>query len=1330
MFRKEPYCVVRNKERDGLSKTTLGLSLLLSICVCMAANVRAFAYEVSVDDKKVSLILGDTQSAATLGAIHELRNDPDTKHYVVRLFVKGNLTSQDREFIETSSVLIVYPRFAGLVRDVLPQTERAREAGALVLGVGATIEPEFTEKGISRDPQVSTYFEAGGVRNLVQMVRCAINRRKGKSLELQEPQAWPDYAYFSPKTGLASVDFDSYEQAQASLMGESNFEHKRRRVGILFSRETAVGGDIETLGSLDKKLRDKGLVPIFAYGYPGDQAVEQLFLDKQGESRVEAVIALTLKIGNVPEKIVPILERVNVPVINAIALNSQNFEQWKGSMTGLDLIERSWQVGAAELAGAISPTVIATRETVVDSSTGQNFALTMPIEERVSRLTDRIEAWVRLRTIENEKKRVALVYYNYPPGRESIGASYLNVMPDSLHAIIEKLRDNKFDLGECPEAAKDLFDVVHAYGSNPSPGDGARREIQRMVESKRVQLLPVKKYREWFDQLPDSFRQTVLKQWGEPEQSEVMTWKDDLGESYFVFPVLRYGNILLGPQPTRGWHHDIEAVYHDITLPPHHQYIAFYLWLQYEFGADACVHVGTHATHEWLPGREVGFDEQDAGEIVVGSIPQLYLYIVDDVGEGLQAKRRGMATMISHQTPPLDRASLSSDLREISALITDYGIASGKGSQAAAGLLRDITQRSSEKGLLKELSIEIGANSVLDEEQIELVEHHLKRIGERLTPFGMHAFGSTLTGEAKKSTIDAILSVEGDLTPELRSSREVEIGNRIDRSGAGEWESLFRGLNGQYVPSGPGGDPIRNSDVLPTGKNFYGFDPARMPSAATYEVGSDLAKAFLEDYARKHSGASPTRLVFNLWGTESSRHEGTIEAQILALMGVRPIWDSRGRVQDVELISREELGRPRVDITIVPSGLYRDLFSKLMLLMDRAVDVVQQDLSDDNPILQNIRYTTEELIREGVEPGLAKRLATVRLFSLPSGAYGAGLEHVIQAEKTWKDEQEINAVFMNRMSHMFGQGFWGTRAGNGESGADLSPMILREAFKGATGVIHSRSSNVYGAVDSDDFYQYLGGTTMAIREANGGKSVDAYVADLSNPRQSEVVSLQQYVGQEMRARYFNPKWIEAMTNEGYAGSRMIRQMTDNLWGWQVTVPEAVGDSKWQEMYEVYVEDRHGLDIRQKFSDAGNVAAYAAMLERMKSVIEKGYWNAAPEVKEKLNRTLLEVQPGVASEQKSVQERADLQPAPSAIALDVAKPIADSKAASGGSTRQLLEMVQGFAMQTERQDNAQGNESKNETKTKSSDWVKVIFVLSGVFFLILNGWFRKPQRLFE
>ena len=1254
---------------------------------------------------KVALLTGDAQSAAAIGAITELRRDPALKDVTVRSFPRIELSDDDRQFVHESDLIIGYTRYGALLRALAPEIRAAADRGSFVAGVGGTLDPEFADLGFKRDAALAAYFDAGGQANLVQMVRAALARKHFPGLKFLPPSVFPEIGFFDPASRQAFARFEDYSAAY--LTGKPE-RHERPWIGILFSRDAATAGQTELLSAINAALDARGFKTLFGFGYPADAALPVLFLDTNSHSRVEAIVGLTLKIGNVPSKLAPLLAQLDVPIINAIGLNSQSRAEWERSASGLDFIERSWQIGSAELAGAISPTIVASKEKLVDLATGETYVMTMPITERVERLADRVQAWVKLRHEPPNERRVAIIYYNYPPGKKSIGASYLNVLPQSLLQILNRLRADGFAANDAPTNADELFTAIRTFGNNPMPGTNVAVELDKLARSGRVQLLPISEYRVWFDQLPESLRTQIVAKWGEPEQSKTMVWRDETGKPFFVFPAQRWGNLLFAPQPTRGWDQDIEAVYHDVTLPPHHQYLAFYLWLQKNFQADAMVHVGTHATHEWLPGKEVGFTAADTGEVIVGAVPQLYPFIVDDIGEGLQAKRRAMATIITHLPPPLDRATLNPELREVSSFINDYHAAREKGSVASDDILRELAHRCEKIGLFKDVGITLATNALLNADQLEALDHYLEKVGDRLTPFGMHTFG-VVPDEAKRAaTAEAILSLEPNLSPDEHARRKADLMARIEASAHAELDALSAGLAGRYIAAGPGNDPIRNPDALPTGKDFYGFDPSRLPTTATFAAGSRLASDLVASYRKRHDGEFPDRLVFNLWGTETSRHEGVMEAQILALMGVRPKWDARGRVQGVELIPQTELGRPRVDVTVIPSGLYRDLFPNLMLLLDQAVNVVKTDTNADNPLLRNIATTRAALEAQGVAPAEAERFASVRLFSVPSGTYGAGLDHAIQQADSWTNEQQVAGVFFNRMSHLFGQGFWGARAASGTN-ADLSPTLLRLALKGAKGVVHSRSSNVYGAIDSDDFYQYLGGTAMAVREVNG-KSAETLVTDLSNPKAGETMTLERYMGREMRARYLNPKWIEAMLKEGYSGARMIRQVTDNLWGWQVTVPDAVGDAKWQEMFETYVQDRHALGIREKFKAAENLAAYQAMVDRMLTVIEKGYWQASPETIARLKQVQTELVPAVAAENATIAKRAKAQlgPAPGVTQTANAQPTLAAKTTPVVSGRVLEEKPR-----TENNSHRHGGN------------LSVISLSAGIaaFVLIAFGWWR-------
>ncbi|MEQ8164318.1 MAG: cobaltochelatase subunit CobN, partial [Smithellaceae bacterium] len=486
---------------------------------------------------------------------------------------------------------------------------------------------------------------------------------------------------------------------------------------------------------------------------------------------------------------------------------------------------------------------------------------------------------------------------------------------------------------------------------------------------------------------------------------------------------------------------------------------------------------------------------------------------------------------------------------------------------------------------------------------------------ETITPFGLHTFGKSPEAKYINSTAEAIISIEKGLSGAEREKRVAMLVDAIKRSGPRELDSFISALNGRYIPAGTGNDPIRNPDSLPTGKNFYSFDPAYVPSPGTYATGARLAKELIEDYRKRH-GVYPDKLSYVLWATECIRHEGVMESQIMHLMGIRPKWDERGRVQGVEVIARKELGRQRIDVTMVPSGLYRDVFPLLMNLLDNAVSMARDQDEQDNLVRKNTLKTQKMLIKKGVSEEMAKRMASVRIFTEPSGAYGPGLDNVIVASNSWSNEKKVIDVYFRRMSHMYGQGFWSEKGKQG--GEDLGDTLFKNALSGSKIAIHSRSTNTIGVLDTDDFYQYLGGTAMAIRAVDG-KSPEVFVTNMTNPKKAVQETLEKNMGREMRSRYLNPEWIKAMMKEGYGGARYIDKVIEHLWGWQVTVPEAVDAAKWQEMYETYVQDRNGLDMKNLFRQAKNMHAYQSLVARMLETVRKSYWKPEPAVKETLAR---------------------------------------------------------------------------------------------------------------
>ncbi len=1156
----------------------------------------------------VHLMMGDFNSKTSIEAVKTIRaRFPQQSLGLDFRIITGKRGEKlDRSLARqwdpatASGIGIIHIMDRRLVEGLKPHLKDLIAQGVRVYAVGGNYGKEDQQLGLINDEKVNAYYRENGVENMTQLLLFLLKRDCGQSVEYHEPYRVPQQGYYLRDGHRVVGSFEEYRRLYRSRPGPW--------VGIPFFKTHLDSGEMQLVDAIVDRLEARGMNAIPIFGFPSEVAVERFLMDREGKSRVQAVIGVSLKVGMSPQRAIPILSRLGVPVIDAITLMSQSREEWEKSPVGLDIFERSSSVGLPELAGIIQPTVVASREKVVDQESGLEYVTTTPIPERIERLVDRVKAWINLQTKNNRDKKITLIYYSYPPGKQGIGAAYLNVLPDSLYEILNRMKAEGYDTGRDELTKKRIYDDVIGYGRNVA--NWAPAEMDRLARSGRALLLPVETYRKWFRELPPAFRKSVTRDWGEPEKNNgMMTWRDETGKGFLILPGVRYGNVLLMPQPAKGWAQNIVKAYHDPNIAPHHQYLAYYLWLKNGFKADALAHIGTHGTHEWMGGKEIGFTREDPAEVLIQDLPNIYPYIVDDVGEGIQAKRRGMAVVIDYMTPPFDKAGMNRDLKELAALISDYNNAREKSPQLAASKLEEVNRIAGKSGMLTDLKLK----AIATHDDVEELEHHIKDIAETTTPFGLHTFGKSPEERYIRSTAEAIISIEKGLGPAARAKRIAALEDAIRRSGPRELDSFINALNGRYIPAGTGNDPIRNPDSLPTGKNFYSFDPARVPSPATYATGVKLAGELIENYRTRH-GVYPDKLSYVLWATECIRHEGVMESQVMYLMGVRPVWDERGRVQGVEAIPRAELGRPRIDVTMTPSGLYRDLFSGLMDLLDKAVSVARDQKEQDNVVRANTLTTQKMLMKKGVPEETARRMASVRIFTEPSGAYGNGLENAIVASNTWDNEKKVIDVYFRRVGYLYGQGFWSE--GGTQGGEELGQVLLKNALSGSKIAIHSRSTNTIGVLDTDDFYQYLGGLAMAIRAVDG-KTPEVFVSNMTNPTQAHQETLEKNMGREMRARYLNPEWIKAMMKEGYAGARFIDKVTEHLWGWQVTVPEAVDKAKWQEMYETYVQDKNGLGMKEMFRKSNNMWAYQSVVARMLETARKEYWKPDRKVIEKL-----------------------------------------------------------------------------------------------------------------
>ncbi|GFE91719.1 cobaltochelatase subunit CobN [Steroidobacter agaridevorans] len=938
-------------------------------------------------------------------------------------------------------------------------------------------------------------------------------------------------------------------------------------------------------------------------------------------------------------------EQLRIPVLQTLNYRDGNIEEWKKEASGAPSRLVAPFIAVYETWGMSDPLVIA----AVDDG------VLVPMQPQVDAVLRKASALAKLRHMRPDKKRLALMFWNYPQGEKNFSASNLNV-PRSLESLTRALNEAGYEVP--PATEQQIIETGQALLSVLYHHDRLDELLQRGLAA----TLPVKTYSQWLASTSPSVRSQMRKRWGDPQDHWAV--RQIGGEKQFVIPRWQLGNLLLMPQMPRGGAPG--EGYHDGALPPDHLYMAAYLYVR-ESGPHALIHFGTHGTQEWLPGKDRGLSVDDYPMLAVGDLPVFYPYIQDNIGEALQAKRRGRAVIVSHQTPPFAPSGLYKELAEVHALLHEY-------IQLDPGAVRDRTAEN-----MRRLIVEHGLHKDMDWTEQAMREDfdgfltafhdHLHGLAQRSVPLGLHTLGKSPSPEHRLSTVvqqlgdefaNAVAAARAPTvantvhppghvmagaagadsggnefftgnasqlasTPPYqllqRHLREqaplseanaslrpvVERAVKLDRHLATNHElsALLDGLAGYFVPPGPGGDPVRNPEV-PNGRNLFGFEPDKLPTRSAFDAAEAALNGLVADYRAKHGGASPTKLAFSLWSVEAMRHMGITESQVLHAMGLRPRWDEGGRVTALDIIPASELGRPRIDAVVQVTGAYRDQFENFMRLLADATERLSKLEEPGNVIAKNTQAAILSLKKQGMDAAQAERMAAVRLFGNQPGDYGVGLSDAVLDSTAWENDAPLAEQYLARLQYAYGSKDWGVSAGK--------VNVYAEQLKGVQAAVLSRSSNLYGVLTGDDPFQFLGGLSLAVRHLNGA-SPELYISD-QRRSQGRMVSAASFLSEEMRTRYLNPQWIKPMQAEGYAGTLEIVDTFNNLFGWQALDPATVRADQWQAMHDVYVMDRHQLDMQEWF-EQNNLMAQAQILERMLEAVRKGYWDASEQTRREI-----------------------------------------------------------------------------------------------------------------
>ena len=1136
------------------------------------------------------------------------------------------------------------------------------ERGARVIMVPGDDSPDPELMALSNVPAEDSqrlwqFLRQGGAANALQLFNCIASNWLQRDYAWGEPQALPRVGLYHPQQANPRLaDWRASWQAGAPV------------AALLFYRTQVQAANTAFIDQFCQQLQAQGLnpLPIAVASLKEDACLAQVedWLDQVGASLIINTTGFAMSNPEAPE-LRPF--RRDIPVLQAICA-LDNLEQWQANAQGLGPRDLAMHIVLPELDGRLITQPISFKGLAWRSERSQSDVVCyrphLPGMDFVSELA---RNWIALANKANADKRIALILANYPTRNGRIGNGVGLDTPAAALNILLALERQGYPVEGLPDSGTALIHQLLG---------GVTNDLDSLDARPCAQSLALDDYLAFFRSLPAANQQAVLERWGEPQQDPMFR------SGRLMIAGLRFGLTFVGIQPARGYQVDASAVYHDPDLVPPHGYLAFYCWLRKVFAADAVIHVGKHGNLEWLPGKSVGLSEQCWPSAILGPLPNIYPFIVNDPGEGAQAKRRTQAVIIDHLMPPLTRAESYGPLRDLERLADEYYEASQLDLRRAAELRGEILLKVREASLDRELGLQLGEdpNSWLPQ-----LDAYLCDLKESQIRDGLHVFGESPIGQLRRDTLLALLRIprgdgqggnasllralardlELDFDPldcemaapwqgpspamlqslsddswrsagdtrerlELLALRLIEatdceavgpassqvlqrlreqIAPLLDACGPAEMQGLLAALSGRFVPAGPSGAPSRGRlDVLPTGRNFYSVDVRNLPTPTAWRIGVQAADRLLERHLQDH-GDHLRQLGLSVWCTATMRTGGDDMAQALALLGVRPLWQAGSqRVERFEIMPLEQLGRPRVDVTLRVSGFFRDAFSNLIRLFDDAVQAVV-DLDEPeymNPLSARVWREALALQDSGLDEFEARKQAGWRVFGSKPGAYGTGVQNAIE-ERLWQTRADLAEVYLNWGGYAYGKGSAGTPA----------RAQFAERLEQMQAVLHNQDNREHDILDSNDYYQFQGGMLAAVETLRGAK-VASYHGDNSQPDTPRVRTLKEELGRVVRARAANPKWIAGMKRHGYKGAFELAATVDYLCAFDAT-SELVDDHQYALLSDAYLLDRDTRDFIQQH----NPGALQDILERLLEAQQRGLWQTPGDYREALENLLID-----------------------------------------------------------------------------------------------------------
>jgi cobaltochelatase CobN len=1123
-----------------------------------------------------------------------------------------------------------------------------RASGLPLVALGGESTPDAELMSLSTVPagvvaEALGYLREGSPANLRELAAFLSDTVLLTGEGFAPPQATPAYGRHTLPEALQAPTAPS--ATRTSTAPEAPPAPEAPTVAVVFYRAHELSGNTGFVDALCQAIADRGAVPLPVYCASlrsADAGLTELLAPAQ------AVITTVLAAGGSSaagtsaegDWDAGALATLGVPILQGLCLTSSR-AQWQDADGGLSPIDAAMQVAIPEFDGRLITVPFSFKEEGPDG-----IGVYVADPERAGRLAGIAVRQAKLAGTPNSDKRVAIMLSSYPTKNARVGNAVGLDTPASAVRLLQALRAAGYDLGDgFPEDGDTLIHTLIAAGGYDTEW---LTEQQLSAAPARA---PLAQYRQWLDALPESFTRSVIDQWGEPP-GELYTDHGDL-----VFASLRFGHVVVMIQPPRGFGENPVAIYHDPVLPPSHHYLAAYRWLDHEFGVDAIIHLGKHGTLEWLPGKGLGLSAQCGPDAVLQDLPLIYPFIVNDPGEGTQAKRRGHAVIVDHLVPPMARADSYGELAKLEQLLDEYATVAALDPDKLPTVRAQIWSMVRAAQLHHDLGVAGEPGAAEFDDFVLHIDGYLCEVKDASIRDGLHILGAAPEGEALLNLVLVILrsaqlwSARWGALPGLRAALGLEEdGGQASRTETDRFEQIARtlieamaaadwnpdrapevaasagqqsnkhavarvlrfactelvprlaatsgeigavltALSGGYVPAGPSGSPTRGLvNVLPTGRNFYSVDPKAIPSPNSWDTGRALADSLLARHLADEGGY-PRCVGLTVWGTSAMRTQGDDIAEVLALIGCRPEWDETSRrVTGFAVVPADELGRPRIDVTLRISGFFRDAFPHVIALLDDAIATVAElDEPDD------VNYLRAHTRADHAAHGDWRR-ATTRIFGSKPGAYGAGLLPLIDS-RNWHDDADLAEVYA----------VWGGYAYGRELDGKPARGDMETAFARIAVAAKNADTREHDIADSDDYFQYHGGMVAMVRTLTG-RSPAAYIGDSATPDAVKTRTLDEETRRVFRSRVVNPKWIAAMRRHGYKGAFELAATVDYLFGYDATA-HVVADWMYERLAAAYVFDPEN----RTFMEKSNPWALRGITERLLEAAQRGMW-AEPDPK--------------------------------------------------------------------------------------------------------------------